>query len=78
MSIFSNDPIDYTKEIRPFLALKDGKTHILSFLPPLTFFSPENSHLIDDILSQIQDDGYKIVDVKFEYSSRTTCFILYK
>lgn len=61
----------YRDSVKPSLAPKDGKLHVLmvnSFSKWLNqTFECENKYSgqIDGILSAMQDDGYEIVDVKF-------------
>ncbi len=57
--------------LRQYLKPKDGKTHVVminSFSKWLNQnFECENKYTtqIDEILSRMQDDGYEILDVKF-------------
>lgn len=75
-------------EIKEFLKEKDGKIHIvmingksfLSFkeLECLNKYTNE----VDSILSFMQDDGYEIIDVKYQFisgsSSQYSTLIMYK
>lgn len=61
----------YLKEVKPFLKEKDGLTHMVminSFSKWLNnVFCCENKFTtqIDEILIDMQQDGYEIIDVKF-------------
>ena len=61
----------YNDTVKPSLAPKDGKLHVLmlnSFSKWLNQnFECENKYTgqVDAILTAMQDDGYEIVDVKF-------------
>lgn len=63
--------IQYQDTVRASLAPKDGKVHVMmlnSFSKfPNQTFECENKYTgqIDAIISAMQDDGYEILDVKF-------------
>lgn len=67
----SEGRFQYKDTIRPILAPKDGKLHVLminSFSKLLNqSFECENKYTgqIDAIVTALQDDGYEIVDIKF-------------
>ena len=62
----------YNKEVKQFVKPKDGKTHILmvnSFSKWVNQnFGVEDKYTtqLDLILSGLQDDGYEVIDVKFD------------
>ncbi|MGN0837477.1 MAG: hypothetical protein ACI4NN_00135 [Pyramidobacter sp.] len=66
-----NSADEVYKKMRNYLHAKDGKTHIVmvnSFSKWINqFFGCEDKYTtqIDEILSLMQEDGYEIIDVKF-------------
>jgi hypothetical protein len=75
MGLFSGEQKNSADEVyekmRSYLSKKDGKTHVVmvnSFSKWINqFFGCENKYTtqINEILSLMQDDGYEIIDVKF-------------
>lgn len=62
----------YDKKIKPDLFEKDGNIHLLMLNSFSKFFNEEfgvetkYNEQIGTILNELQKDGYKIVDVKFD------------
>ena len=67
----SDGMFQYTETVRASLAPKDGKVHVVMLNSFSKFlnqtFECENKYAgqIDAIISAMQDDGYEILDVKF-------------
>lgn len=62
----------YSSDIKQYLKQKDGKKHIIMIntmsKSTTTGWECENKYTIqiDNIMEMMQNDGYEIVDVKFE------------
>ncbi|WP_460589218.1 hypothetical protein, partial [Escherichia coli] len=56
-------------EVKRLLKRKDGNTHVILLemekLSFLTGYDEEYTTKTDEILSQMQNDGYEIVDIRF-------------
>jgi len=75
MGFFTNTQkaasVNVYAQMKPYIAPKDGKIHVLMINSFSKFanqaFQCEDKYTtqIDTILSYLQDDGYEIVDVKF-------------
>lgn len=68
MGLFSKDTYKY-EEVKRLLKRKDGNTHVILLemekLSFLTGYDEEYTTKTDEILSQMQNDGYEIVDIRF-------------
>ncbi|KRL63108.1 hypothetical protein FC23_GL001047 [Lactobacillus psittaci DSM 15354] len=63
----------YEKEVKPQLVAQDGKVHIVminsfsKFLNNLNFgVETKYTEQVGTIINHLQDDGYEIVDIKFD------------
>lgn len=61
----------YEKEVKKHLKPKDGKTHVVminsfsKFINQVFCCEDKYTTQIDEVVSSMQDDGYEILDVKF-------------